>query len=261
MNRPRSALSITLSAWQALMLRESLSRLFSRRAAWVWLLLEPAVHVAFLGFLFSTIRVRQIGGIETVLWIMLGMLGFFLFRRSGTQASNAINANRSLFAYRQVKPVDTVLVRALLEGVLMLAVSTFILAVASLFGIRVIPSDPLAVMEAVFGLWLLGLGFGLVASVLKELVDELGNIIDMVMMPMYLISGVIVPLSAIPYPYRDWLLLNPVAHGLEALRLGFAPYYHAVPELSISYLYACALVLVFFGLALHARYAKRLVTQ
>ena len=207
------------------MLRESLSRLFSRRAAWVWLLLEPAVHVAFLGFLFSAIRVRQIGGIETVLWIMLGMLGFFMFRRSGTQASNAINANRSLFAYRQVKPVDTVLVRALLEGVLMLAVSTLILTVAALLGFRVMPSDPLAVMEAVFGLWLLGLGFGLVASVLKELVDEFGNIIDMVMMPMYLISGVLVPLSAVPYPYRDWLLLNPVAHGLEALRLGFAPYY------------------------------------
>ncbi|PKO57630.1 MAG: ABC transporter, partial [Betaproteobacteria bacterium HGW-Betaproteobacteria-18] len=121
--------------------------------------------------------------------------------------------------------------------------------------------DPLAVIEAVFGLWLLGLGFGLVVSVAKELVAELDNLMGMVMMPMYMVSGVIMPLSAIPYPYREWLMFNPVAHGIEAARLGFAPYYHATPELSLPYLYGWALGLLFFGLALHARFARRLMTQ
>ena len=52
-----------------------------------------------------------------------------------------------------------------------------------------------------------------------------------------------------------------VAHGLEALRLGFAGYYHAAPELSLPYLHGCALVLLFFGLALHVRFQRRLVSQ
>ena len=261
MNRTRSPLSITLAVWQALLLRESLSRLFARRAAWVWLLLEPAAHMAFMVLIFTVIRLRQVGGIETGLWLIIGFLGFFFFRRTGSQGANGINANRSLFAYRQVKPVDTVLMRALLEGLLMLVVSVVILAGAGLLGFHVLPSDPLAVMEAVFGLWLLGLGFGLVASVVKELVPELDNLLDMIMMPMLMISGVILPLSAVPYPYREWLMYNPVAHGLEAARLGFAPYCHAVPELSLPYLYGFALVLLFFGLALHARFAQRLMTQ
>jgi protease-4 len=99
------------------------------------------------------------------------------------------------------------------------------------------------------------------AAMEKGLVDELGNVVDMAMMPMYLLSGVMFPLAAVPYPYREWLLLNPVAHGLEGLRLAFAPHYHAVPELSMAYLYAFALAVVFMGLALHVRYQNRLVAQ
>ena len=261
MHQPRSSLSITLSVWRALLLRESLSRLFSRRAAWAWLLLEPVANMAFMVLIFTVIRVRQVGGIETGLWLIIGFLGFFFFRRTGNQGSNAISANRSLFAYRQVKPVDTVLMRAALEGLLMLMVSLLVLIGGALLGLHVLPSAPLAVMEAVFGLWLLGLGFGLVVSVIKELAPELDNLLDMVMMPMMMISGVILPLSAVPHPYREWLMYNPVAHGLEAARLGFAPYYHAAPELSLPYLYGCALVSLFFGLALHARFAQKLMTQ
>lgn len=257
----RSALAVTLSVWHALLLREALSRMFHRRAAWAWLLLEPAFHIGFMVFIFTVVRVRSVGGIDTVVWLVLGFLGFFLFRRTATQCANAISANRSLFAYRQVKPVDTVMVRAMVEGLLMLAVAAAIVLAVTLGNHPMIPHQPLMVLEAVAGLWLLGLGFGLVASVLKELIDELGNVIDMLMMPLYLVSGVILPLSGVPVPFREWLMYNPVAHGLEALRLGFASHYHAVPELSLPYLHWWALVLLFFGLALHVRFQQRLTSQ
>lgn len=174
---------------------------------------------------------------------------------------NAVSANQALFAYRQVKPVDTLIARGGLEGVLMIAVAGILLAGAALFGYSIVPADPLAVLAAFLGLWLVGMGFGLVTSVAGELVPELGRVLNLIMMPMYLISGVIFPLSTVPQPYRDWLMLNPVAHGLEAARQGFASYYHAVPELSFAYLYGFALFSVFLGLALHRRFALRLVTQ
>lgn len=257
----RSSSVITLSVWKALFLREALSRIFAGRAAWFWLLAEPVFHVAYLIFIFTVIRVRSVGGIDTAIWIIAGLLAFFMFRRTGTQVMNAVGANQALFAYRQVKPVDTVLVRGGLEGFLMIIITSILLTGAALFGHSVVPADPLAVLEAFFGLWLLGLGFGLVTSVVSELVPELGRVIMLVMKPLYLISGVMLPLSAVPQPYRDWLLLNPVAHGLEAARLGFAPYYHAVPELSIAYIYDVALVSIFLGLALQRRFAVRLATK
>lgn len=257
----RTPATITLSVWKALFLREALSRLFSGRAVWFWLLAEPVFHVSYMLVIFTAIRITSVGGIDTVIWLMVGMLAFFMFRNTGTQVMNAISANRALFTYRQVTPVDTTLVRGGLEGTLLIFIAGILLGGAALFGHSVVPADPLAVLEAFFGLWLVGMGFGLVASVAGELVPELRRIIEFVMMPLYMISGVIFPISVVPPPYREWLMLNPVAHGLEAARLGFAPHYHAVPELSIAYLYGFALVSVFLGLALHRRFALRLVTQ
>ena len=108
---------------------------------------------------------------------------------------------------------------------------------------------------------LVGLGFGLATSVAVELVPEMGRLIGFILMPLYVISGVMLPIGSVPQPYRDYLLLNPIAHGLEAVRLGFAPHYHAVPDLSISYIYGFAMVSIFLGLALHNRFATRLVMQ
>lgn len=257
----RTSTVITLSVWKALFLREAVTRIFSGRAAWLWLLIEPMFNVFYLVIIFTVIHVTTVGGIDTVVWLLVGMLGFFMFRRTATQVMNGVNANKTLFAYRQVKPIDTVLVRGGLEGFLMIIISSILLISIALFGHSVIPADILAVLEAFFGLWLIGLSFGLITSVISELLPELGKIINLIMMPMYVISGVIFPISSVPPPYRDWLMLNPVADGLEAIRLGFAPYYHAAPEMSIAYIYEFALVGIFFGLSLHRRFALRLTTQ
>lgn len=257
----RSPIAVTIAVWKALFLREALSRLFAGRASWFWLVAEPVLHVAYLMFIFTAIRVRTVGGIDTAVWIMVGMLGFFMFRRTGTQVMNAIGANQALFAYRQVKPIDTLLVRGALEGFLMIIITSVLLAGATVFGHSVIPADPLAVLEAFLALWVFGIGFGLTTSVAVELIPETGRILRLLMMPLYILSGVMLPLSAVPQPYRDWLMLNPIAHALEAVRLGFAPYYHAVPETSIAYLYGFALASLFLGLALHRRFALRLATR
>ena len=250
----------TYYVWKALFLREILGRLFSGRASWFWVLMEPVFHVSYLMVIFTVVRVRTIGGIHTALWLACGMFTYFMFNRSGRQSAQALSANKALFAYRQVKPVDTVLVRAFTEAFLMVFVIVVLLLGLYLFGVHPLPQDPLAVLEGVFGMWLLGVGFGLVASVASQLVTELERILKFIMMPMYMVSGVILPLSMVPQPYREWLMYNPLAHGPEAVRLGFAPYYHAVPELSIPYMYGFALVVLFFGLALHRRFAQKLVT-
>lgn len=261
MRSARTPLAITLSVWKALFLREALSRAFTGRAAWFWLIAEPVLHVVFLMLIFATARIQSVGGIDMAIWLMVGLLAFFMFRRTGMQVMNAVDSNQALFAYRQVKPVDSALVRAGLEGFLMAIIIMILLSGAALSGLAVSAADPLGVINAFLGIWLFGLGFGLVMSVAIELVPELSRIIHLIMMPLYIISGVMFPISAVPQPYRDWLLLNPVAHGLEAARLGFSLHYHSVPELSVVYLHGFALVSVFLGLALYRQFGLRMVTQ
>jgi len=257
----RSSPAIVYSVWRALFLHEAIHRFFGTRSAWVWLLLEPLVHIVFLMFLLTAVRMRLVVGIDTAVWAMVGLLAFFMFRRTAMRAMMAVEANVSVFTYRQLLPVDTVLVRAALEGFLMLLISLVLFAGGWLYGLQLLPADPLAVLGALFGLWLMGLGFALVTSVATRLIGEAGEMIGMLMIPLYFISGVIFPLSRVPQPYQEWLLLNPVAHGLEAARLGFSPLYQAVSGMSLSYLFGFALTLVFLGLALQVRFALRMRAQ
>jgi len=257
----RNPLSVSFSVWRAIFLRESLDRLFDMRAAWFWLLAEPVLHIGFMAIIYGVIRVRAIGNMDTALWITLGMLAFFLFRRTANQVTHAVGSNRPYFTYRQVKPFDPAISRAVLEAFLMTIVSTIILITAALLGHNAIPGDALLALQAVLGLWLFGVGYGLVASVLMELVPETEHVLKITMMPLYLASGVIWPLASIPYPYRDVLMFNPIAHGLEFVRLGFSPYYHTVPGLSMAYLYEWALASVFLGLMLYRRFAVQLVMR
>lgn len=250
-----------MSVWKALLLREALSRLFASRGAWFWLIAEPVAHMAILGFIYSGIRQHTIGGIDTLIWLVLGLQGFFLFRRTANQMMGAVDSNRALFSYRQVVPIDTVLMRGLLEMILMVMVIAVILLGLLMLGHDIIPYDPMRLLAALFGLWLLGAAIGLIVSAGTEVAPEFRQIVTMFMLPLYFMSGVMFPIASMPEPYRDWLLYNPVVHGLDVAREGFAPYYHSAPGVSLSYLYDVAIVGVFIGLLLHRRFANLMVTR
>jgi len=257
----RSSLTVMLSVWRALFLREALSRITGGRARWFWVVFEPLAHKVFVIFLLVVIRQRVVAGMDVMIWVALGMITFFMFRRTAVQGMEAVSANRSMFAYRQVRPFDTVVVRAALEGFLMLLIAGLSFFILAMLGRNMIPEDPLLVMAAIFGMWLFGLGFALALSVPSELIEEVGILVRFIMMPLYLISGVIFPISMVPYPFKEWLLLNPLVHGVEAARAGFAGTYHALPQLDLGYLYACSMVLILIGLMLHVRFASRLIAK
>lgn len=257
----RSFWSVTWSVWRALFIREAMYRLYHRRAAWAWLLFEPVAHIGFVMFIFTMIRMRVIGGIDTALWVMVGLLGYFMFRRTMSIGMGAVAMAKPLFAYRQVSPADTVIMRAVTEGLLMLVISIVLLLAAALLDVPVWPDDPMMVLRALFALWLFGFGVGMVLSVPRELVRETEDLVNLVMTPVYFLSGVLIPVASVPQPYREWLMLNPIAHGLDALRLGFANHYQPFDGLSLSYIYMMALVCIFMGLVLHRIFRTRLIQQ
>jgi capsular polysaccharide transport system permease protein len=258
---PRSELSVATSVWKALLLREASTRLLSLRAGWLWLLAEPAVHVIVLMLIFGVVRRRYVAGANVEMFVLTGVLSFFLVRNVARKGAEAINANTALFSYRQVRPVDTVLVRSVLEACLMAMVAMLLLIACAFVGIPVLPHDPLRVLIASWLLWVLGTGLALCLSVAGTLIPEIGRVAALAFTPLYFVSAVMFPVEAVPPQARPYLLFNPVVHGVEAIRSGFFANYHSDSRISLFYLLFCAVVSVFSGLALHARYARRLISQ
>jgi capsular polysaccharide transport system permease protein len=249
-----------VAVWHALFMREALARISGRRAGWLWLILEPVVQVALLALVLSSFRGRSVDGTDFALFLAIGVLGYKFFQHAAQRSSTAISANRGLLAYRQVKPVDTVIVRAMLEGVINLFVAIALAALAALLGHDVLPRDPWVLAQACCLLWLLGVGVGLVLSVGGTLVPEIEKITGFVFLPLYFASGVMFSPAMFPPAVQAWLLYNPILHGIELGRSAFFPGYHVVPGISMGYLAACALAFLLLGLALHRRFASKLAT-
>lgn len=204
---------------------------------------------------------RVTAGVDGAMFIATGLLAFFLFRNTALRSMDAVNANSALFAYRQVLPVDTVLVRAALEGFLTCMVALVLLSGASLLGFTVMPDNGLLVLAAAAALWVSGIGLGLTFSVIRELVPEFSKLVNMLLRPLYFLSGIMFAAMAIPQPYRDWMLYNPLLHGIESVHAGFFAQFYPASGVSLAYIWGFALLTVFLGLALHIRFAQRMVAQ
>ncbi|QOR37425.1 ABC transporter permease [Billgrantia diversa] len=255
----RTPWQVTRSVWYAMFMREAISRTMADRMGWFWMLFEPVaftlIMVAIRGFVSGD---NLIVNADFIPWMLTGLMGFFLIREGMMRGLGAIDANSALFAYRQVQPIDPVLVRTYLEGMLRSFVFVLFIVGALLLEVDLYPDDAIRAMGWWLSLWALGLGLGLVVSVLGTLVQEMAIIVRMISLPLLILSGVIFPLNHLPHWLLEYLMLNPIVHGLELLRAGFFDGYKVVNGTSASYFWMWTLATVALGMLLHVRFKERL---
>ncbi|MCA0974347.1 ABC transporter permease [Halomonas denitrificans] len=254
---------VTRSVWYALFLREAIARTMTDRMGWFWMVAEPIIFTLIMVAIRSFIHADSLViGAPFLPWMVVGLMGFFLVREGMTRGMGAIGANQALFAYRQVVPIDPVIVRVGLEGLLRSFIFLLFIAGGLLLKVDAIaPDDALIALSWWLSLWVLGLALGLIVSVLATLVVEVAIVLRMVMMPLLILSGVIFPIQVAPHWAQQYLLLNPVVHGLEHLREGFFVSYWAVVGVSAVYFWLVTLALMAIGLILHLRYKHRLIAH
>ena len=260
--KARSAWAVTRSVWFAMFMREAIGRTMTDRMGWFWMIAEPALLLLVMIGIRSFIRGdKLIVNAPFIPWMLVGMMGFFLIREGMMQGLGAINANKALFAYRQVHPVDGVLVRNVLDGLIRTVIFLLFMVGGLMLGTDFRPDNGFQAIGGWLSLWLFGLGLGLVTSVLGSLVPEVSKIIRMLNMPLLILSGVIMPLNQLPHYLLEYLMLNPIVHGLEYIRHGFFEGYQVVHGTSLTYFWAWTLSSLALGLLMHVRFKERLKSQ
>lgn len=256
----RSSWQITRSVWYALFLRESVARTTADRMAWFWMLAEPIAMVVIMVLIRAVAfgNGRYIVGADFIPWLIVGLFGFHLFRDNMMRSIGAVDSNKGLFSYRQVKPIDSVFVRCYLEGVLKSFVFVLFIIGGVLLELELLPADPLWAVYSWICMWLLGAGAGLTLSALSRLIPEIGRIVKITSFPLLIISGVIFPLNFLPHDIQQYLLYNPIVHGLENLRMSFFPAYRPIGGVNLLYMWYWILCLTALGMALHIRFEAKL---
>ena len=135
--------------------------------------------------------------------------------------TSSISANRNLFSYPIVAPIDAVVARFILQGATSVLVSGVIIG-AALYQMRHVPSIGWPqILEAIFFAWVMATGIALTNIVLFFRYPLYQNIFNIVTRPLFLLSGVFYIPSEMPHPIGDILLMNPITHVVILFREGF----------------------------------------
>lgn len=260
--KQRSSWKITRAVIFALILREMRSKFGGRRFGFFWIFFEPVAHIALIMTILHFRGRTIIEGIEFPVYLLSGMVPFFMMRGIMFKGMEAVNANMALFSYKQIKPIDTIVARAIIELVLSACIYVILL-----LGLGFWFDNPIAIERPLRWIGVLFIGFMLAFSVavnfclLIDAFPDMKTFIRLLSFPLYLLSGVIFPLFLLPQEVVSWLLWNPLVHIIDELRYSVFEHYPVHTGVNLEYPIRVTVVLLLVGLALYRQRRLKLVSR
>jgi capsular polysaccharide transport system permease protein len=250
-------LLIQVQVVHALLLREIKTRFGKHQLGYGWALLEPILWILTFLVLYHLVGRAAPPGMSVLAFLVTGIVPFGLFRNGSQHTLSAISGNKGLLFYPQVRPLDLVMARGLLETVTQFIVFILLMGGAALIDGRLQIESALV---TILGLSLaagLGASLGLVLCGLSVFSPTVERIHGPLLRPLFWFSAIFYSVDSTPQPLRDIILYNPVAHVVELVRDGWFPGYQS-RHISAWYPSAWILVLLFFGLSLERTARRRL---
>jgi capsular polysaccharide transport system permease protein len=241
----------------ALLLRETKTRFGANQLGYVWALLEPALWIGMFAGFYKVFGRMAPPGMSVVAFLTTGIVPFSLFRDTAQRCMSAIDANKGLLFYPQVRPLDLVVARGILEA------ATHLLVMACFMGgLAVYEGFPRinSILEVLAGLGLasaLGASLGLVCCGLSVYSPTVERLFPSFVRLAFWLSALFHTVETLPAPVRNVLLFNPVTHAIELVRDGWFPGYGA-RHVEPGYVLLWVLVFAFFGLSLERTARRRL---
>jgi capsular polysaccharide transport system permease protein len=258
-SRGRSSSEVFLTSVHAFLLREMKNQYGRFRLGYFWAVVEPGAMVAVLTILHAGLRGAStpIYGEHPVVFFLFGAVPFFLFANCVARAQGVFESHKGLFNYRQIRPIDVILARCIIDALLMLGVLLTFLAGWWWMGRDLHIDDPLRLTAALISLFVLGMALGLVFEVLGTVFNDLKRTFNIAMRPLFFISGLFFTIDMIPESHRPLLTWNPVLHCVDIARDAVLPGYESPG--SLAYAWLCVAGLLFTGLASYRRYLYQLL--
>ena len=244
----------------ALMIRELNTRFGRENIGFLWIMAEPLLFAGLVAVVWRFMKGPEEHGVSVIAFVVSGYLPLTLFRHAVSRSVSAFVANGSLLYHRQIKIVDFILVRFLIEmfgGMLAYVVISGALIYFDLFPV---PAD--------FGLLIAGwmiysfftLSLCLIIAPLSEMSEVLEKFIPVTTYIMIPFSGTFNMTSWLVPKAQEVMFWSPPVHAMEMMRAGIfgdlvQPHY----DVTVPIVFSMTCVLI--GLALCRRVRRTLVVE
>jgi len=216
------------------------------------LFVEP---LALIGtFMLLRVFLRGSGDgtyMNNVLFLALGFVPFYMFSDIAIRAIGGVERSNELYFYRRIRPLDTLMGSAWLLTQIFGSLFVIFILVISLVEWRFAVYSLAGAIFLFLGVSILGFGIGITTLVIGHRLPFIAWIMKLVLRRVLLwTSCVFFSISVIPDVLRPWILWNPLAHGIELLRISCNPAYPA-PGVSASYFWIWVVASVGVGLLIY----------
>ena len=211
-------------------------------------LLEPLMLMLTLLALRIFIRQTSSVLINPMIWLVCGLLTLYLFKKIGIKALGGVKKGQSLFFYKRIRPIDTLLASTWLETRIHGSMLVIVFAAEAAYFWRIKLDDPSLALITFTLTVVLALGVGTSALVVGHKIPIVKTLVRFGINRILLwTSGIFFATYTLPAPVRPYVTWNPLLHAVELMRHSINLEY-PIPSISLAYLSICTFSSIGFGL-------------
>jgi capsular polysaccharide transport system permease protein len=256
-----------LRAWRiqqrvivALMIRELTTRFGRENIGFLWIMAEPLLFATLVGVMYSYLIGDQEHGVGVIAFVASGYIPLTVMRNAFGRCVNIFVANGSLLYHRQVRVLDFVIVRFMIE---MIGGMMAYLVIGTIFvylNIFPVPAHIGYLLAGWFLYMLFAFSVCLVIAPASETSEVLEKLLPVTVYIAIPLSGTFNMVSWLTPKAREVVHWSPFVNGMEMMRYGLfgdavRPYFDVTVPLVASA--ATAVV----GLAMCRRIRRTLIVE
>lgn len=260
LSKLREAWRIQLRVIHALIVRELITRFGRENIGFLWIMVEPLLFAGLVAGLWRITKGSEEHGVSVIAFVITGYIPITLFRHGIARSQAVFSANGSLLYHRQIKVLDFVLSRFIIEFLGSAMAYLFIGTVLLAFGLFPIPDDIGLFLSGFFLYALFCFSICLIVAPLSEVSETVEKFVPVVTYIIIPFSGLFYMVAWLSPELRDYMLLSPFVNGMEMMRKGLwgdriTAYYNVWNPIILS------MVAAVFGLSLCRRVRRTMFVE
>ncbi|HDL5913609.1 TPA: ABC transporter permease [Mannheimia haemolytica] len=239
----------------ALLMRELITRYGRQNLGFLWLFIEPLLLTLVMAIAWRYIKADKFSTLNIIAFMITGYPVAMMWRNASNRALGAISSNLSLLYHRNVKVLDTIFARVLLEVAGASIAQILLMAIFIAIGWIEMPNDIFYMLCAWILMAFFALGLGLIICALAHYIEPFGKIWGTLSFFLLPLSGTFFFVHNLPPTAQQIVLWFPMIHGTEMFRHGYFGETVVTYE-NISYIVINDLILLFIGLLFVKSFSK-----
>lgn len=244
----------------ALMIRELNTRYGRQNIGFLWIMAEPLLFAGLVAAIWRVWKGSEEHGVGIVAFVVTGYIPITLFRHGVSRSAAVFTANSSLMYHQQIKILDFILVRFIIEMLGGMMAYLFIATLLIAFDAFPVPADIGLFIAGWMAYALFSLSVCFVIAPLSEMSEVIEKFIPVTTYIMIPFSGLFTMAAWLTPGAREFLLFSPFVNAMEMMRKGIwgdsiTAYYNVWNPI------ACSMVTAAIGLALCRRVRRTLAVE